>query len=312
MLGPFLVIKRQSLFEEKSSGHKSFGFIAQVSNRLESFYRRYNHGQSDIKRPGGDALRIYCHCGNGWETCGYAYGFRRASSEKGDAFEEKQDLECAYLLVSGSVQFEWDGESRVVSRGNCFDDSPWALHVPSGTGIKITGTGEDSEVTVHRTGNEKKFTSRLYGPSDVGDEIRGAGTMNETGTRLVRTFLDKDLAPWSNFVFGEVINTPGKWSSYPPHIHPQPEIYYYKMNPSKGYGFCEYGDDVLKVQNNDTVFIEPDYTHPQVAGPGYALWYMWIIRQDEEDPYQSPKYPHFLEEHDWIRQPGAEIWEKKN
>lgn len=231
--------------------------------------------------------------------------------KKGDVFEEKKDLECAYLLVYGEVEFQWNGESCTAKRSNCFDESMWVLHVPAGTEIKITAIGADSELTVHRTGNDKAFRARLYKPSDIPDEIRGLGTMNETGTRTVRTVLDKSLAPWSNFVFGEVINTPGKWSSYPPHIHPQPEIYYYKFNPENGYGFSEYGDDVIKVHNNDTVFIEPNYTHPQAACPGYALWYMWIIRQFEDDPYQPPKYPHFLEEHDWVRQPGAKIWERK-
>lgn len=226
----------------------------------------------------------------------------------GEMFEEKKDLECVYLLIKGEVDFSWDGNKQTASRENCFDDSPWVLHVPPCTDIKISSLSDDTEISVHRTGNDKRFEAKLYRPNDIPDEIRGEGTMNETGTRTVRTVLDKSLAPWSNFVFGEVINTPGKWSSYPPHIHPQPEIYYYKTLPDNGYGYCEYGEDVYKVYNNDTVFIFPNYTHPQVAAPGYALWYMWVIRQSEHDPYQPTKYPHFLEEHDWIRKPGAEIW----
>jgi 5-deoxy-glucuronate isomerase len=226
----------------------------------------------------------------------------------GESYTERKDLECVYLLVHGDVEFAWEENSVKASRRNCFDDGPWLLHVPPKTRIRITCNSTDCEITIHRTGNDKEFESKLYGPSDIPDEIRGAGTMNEAGTRKVRTVLDKTLAPWSNFVFGEVINTPGKWSSYPPHTHPQPEIYYYKTLPGNGYGYCEYGDDVYKVYNNDTVFILPNYTHPQVAAPGYALWYMWVIRQFEHDPYQPQKYPHFLEEHDWVRKPGAVIW----
>lgn len=226
----------------------------------------------------------------------------------GEEFEEKKDLECVYLLIKGEADFSWNDNHQNAFRENCFDNSSWVLHVPPQTSIKIKSLSDKTEISIHRTGNDKKFEARMYQPKDLPVEIRGAGTMNETGTRRVRTILDKSLAPWSNFVLGEVINTPGKWSSYPPHIHPQPEIYYYKTLPDNGYGFCEYGEDVYKVHNNDTVFILPNYTHPQVAAPGYALWYMWVIRQFEHDPYQPQKYPHFLEEHNWLREPGAEIW----
>lgn len=237
---------------------------------------------------------------------GMDFGVLRLAAQ--DVFEDDQPLERAYLLVYGEIEFAWDGNTQTVSRKNCFDESPWVLHVPSGVKVKITGVGPDSEVTVHRTENERAFPARLYAPQDIPDENRGAGTMNEMCTRIVRTVLDKSLAPWSNFVFGEVINIPGKWSSYPPHVHVHPEIYYYKFNPEGGYGYSEYGDDVIKVENNDTVFIQPNYTHPQVAGPGYALWYMWIIRQDEKDPYQPPKYPHYIPEHEYIKEKGAKIW----
>ena len=229
--------------------------------------------------------------------------------QQGEVFTENQQLERLYLLITGEVEFAFLGAQYQAARPDCFDHSPWVLHVPAGVDIRITGLSDGAELSVHRTDNEKIFDAKLYRPEDIPDEIRGKNTMRETGTRTVRTVLDKSLAPWSNFVFGEVITYPGKWSSYPPHIHPQPENYYYRLLPENGYGFCEYGDDVYKVRNHDTVFIEPNYTHPQVAGPGYAMWYMWIIRQIEEDPYEGVKYPHFIEEHNWARQKDADIWE---
>jgi len=226
----------------------------------------------------------------------------------GQMHEECRDQECAYLLVSGKVAMSWEGKTQEMERINCFDASPWVLHVPAGTKVTVTGVGPDSEIAVQRTKNPRSFASRLYRPEDTPDENRGAGTMKETCTRCVRTVFDYSTAPYSNMVLGEVINYPGKWSSYPPHIHPQPEIYYYKMNPANGYGFCEYGDDVMKVRNDDTVFIQANYTHPQVATPGYALWYLWVIRHLDGNPYRSPAYPYFLPEHDYLRNPATPIW----
>ena len=37
-------------------------------------------------------------------------------------------------------------------------------------------------------------------------------------------------------VLGEVVNLPGKWSSYPPHHHPQPECYFYRFDKPMGFG----------------------------------------------------------------------------
>ena len=37
-------------------------------------------------------------------------------------------------------------------------------------------------------------------------------------------------------VLGEVLNLPGKWSSYPPHHHPQPEVYFYRFDYPDGFG----------------------------------------------------------------------------
>ena len=67
----------------------------------------------------------------------------------------------------------------------------------------------------------------------------------------VRTFFDRSNCPETNFFIGEVVHFPGKWSSYPPHQHVEPELYYYKFLPENGYGLAEYGDDAFKVKNND-------------------------------------------------------------
>lgn len=259
---------------------------------------------------------------------GFAFGYTALSEENGvhsdmlmdfgilrlmpdQRFEECKDKECAYLLVSGEVEMEWEGHKETMKRSNCFDESPWVLHVPAKVKVSIRGVGPDSEIAVQRTVNPTHFNSRLYCPEDTPDENRGAGTMNETCTRIVRTVFDYSTAPYSKMVLGEVINTPGKWSSFPPHIHPQPEIYYYKMNPANGYGFCEYGDDVMKVRNNDTVFIQANYTHPQVATPGHALWYLWVIRHLDDDAYRAPLYPYFLPEYEYIKKPDTVIWPNK-
>lgn len=227
---------------------------------------------------------------------------------KGDVFTDDRALEKAYLLVYGTVRFEWDGKTHEEHRENCYDVPPTALHVSKKTGVKITALSDDAEINVMRTDNETEFEAKLYLPSDTPDEFRGKGSMHETSTRIVRTIFDYSNAPYANLVLGEVIGFPGKWSSYPPHHHPQPEVYYYKTNPSNGFAYAELGDDVVKVHCNDTVLIAPGLTHPQCTPPGYALWYLWAIRHLPGDPYAQPKYPVFLDEHLWVQNKDQEYW----
>lgn len=213
--------------------------------------------------------------------------------------------ERAFLLVYGEVKLEWGDKSAQISRANCFDVAPWALHVPQGVMVKITGVAPDSELAIMGTPNSTEFESKLYSPEDTPDEYRGAGTMRETSTRIVRTIFDKSNAPYANLVLGEVIGFPGKWSSYPPHHHPQPEIYYYKHNPSNGFSYAELGEEVVKVHSNDVTFVTEGLTHPQSAAPGYALWYLWAIRHLEGNPYITPT---FVPEHLWVTEKDAPIW----
>ncbi|MHB1392691.1 MAG: 5-deoxy-glucuronate isomerase [Clostridia bacterium] len=227
---------------------------------------------------------------------------------KGQKETDDEEKERAYLLIKGDVVFEWQGNKARAVRKSCFDESPWCLHVPAGIEVKITGMGDDSELAVQKTDNERAFAVKFYMPMDCRSEERGKGTMKETSTRTVRTIFDYGNASSSNLVLGEVIDHPGKWSSYPPHHHPQPEIYYYKFNPENGFGYAELGEEVLKVRNNDTVKIGEGLTHPQATAPGYAMYYLWVIRHLDGNPYVEPT---FLEEHLWVTKQDARIWPDK-
>ena len=222
----------------------------------------------------------------------------------GESFTEAQKLERAYLLIKGVVTFSWCDTTQKVSRENCFDFSPWVLHVPNDIKVTITAAS-DSEIAVQRTENERIFPDKLYSPDECASENRGSGTMREASTRIVRTVFDQSNAPYSNLVLGEVIGFPGKWSSYPPHNHPQPEIYFYKFLPENGYGFAELDENVIKTHHNSTVFITKSETHPQTTAPGYAMWYLWVIRNLDNNPYIKP---HFIPEHIWVTDKNAKIW----
>jgi len=109
---------------------------------------------------------------------------------------------------------------------------------------------------------------------------------------------------------GETTNPPGNWSSYPPHKHDTAvpgqevvleEIYHYRLRPRQGFGVqCIYTadrelDEAVIVRDGDTVVIPKGY-HPVVAGPGYRLYYLWMLAGPRRlmQPNDAP-------DHAWVK-----------
>ena len=103
--------------------------------------------------------------------------------------------------------------------------------------------------------------------------------------RRVNTIFDKDIAPYSNMVLGEVLNDRGNWSGYLPHRHPQPECYYFKFDRPEGFGASFVGDQVFKSVDNSFSAIPGECLHPQAVAPGFQMYTCWMIRHLDGDPW---------------------------
>ena len=218
----------------------------------------------------------------------------------------KTSLETAWLLMSGSVHGNVGGKDFSLERKSLFDESSSCIHVSANTDISIH-CESDTEFTVYSCDNDKEFDGRIYSPEDVNNEPRGKGQVNDRCLRYVRTIFDGTNAPPdAELVLGEVITFQGGWSSYPPHHHPQSEIYHYRFTEPQGYGHAELGETVLKVRNYDTVKILDLNDHAQCAAPGYGMYYSWVIRHLPDNPYTVPE---FTEEHAWIMDPDSRYWD---
>jgi 5-deoxy-glucuronate isomerase len=234
-----------------------------------------------------------------------AMGFGILKLRKGEGFSRGRDFERAWLLMSGVLRFGWQGRGETAERNSLFDENPACLHLPSGIEASITAVSDKVEIAVVEAESPLPFEPEFHHPEECRVEERGSGTLGETATRRVRTIFDLSNSPSSALVLGEVIDPPGRWSSYPPHSHPQPEIYHYRFLPSRGFGYAELGEEVLKVREGDTVLIGAGKSHPQAAAPGYAMYYLWAIRHLPGNPYVAPE---FDPEHQWTTSPGAKIW----
>ena len=141
--------------------------------------------------------------------------------------------ETAVLLLSGTVTFGWEGRTETVSRRDVFTDGPYALHACAGEEITVEAQ-TDAEILVQCTKNDTAFSGRLYRPEDAPWVYSCVGKFGNVAKRRVNTIFDKDIAPWSNMVLGEVLNDRGNWSGYLPHRHPPAGVLLLQVRPAGG------------------------------------------------------------------------------
>ncbi len=216
--------------------------------------------------------------------------------------------EIAVLLIDGEAIYQWDQNSVTAQRGNPFDDNPWCIHAQKGQEIKITAIAH-SEFFIQMTKNDAAFGTKLYSPQDTHTQRAGAnGELQGMMRRNIRTVFDYSCAPYSNMVLGEVVNFPGRWSSYPPHHHPQPEVYFYRFDKPQGFGAGFTDGRIYELRHNGMLLIT-DKFHSQAAAPGYPMYYAWGIRHLDGNPWKKTRIDDV--EHTWLLEDNPDIWEEK-
>ena len=193
--------------------------------------------------------------------------------------------ETAVLLIEGRGKLHYEAKEVTFDRPNWIDSNPVVVHFPAGDIVTLKAAGK-SRFAIVSTRNSDHFDGKIYAPEEINVEHRGKGILDGTCYRLVRLAFDRTIAPeTARLVLGEVLNFPGKWSSYPPHHHEHPEIYYYEFSGSEGYGHGELGDEVFKIKHQDLLKITDSREHSQVSAPGYHMYYIWAIRHLDRNPY---------------------------
>ena len=217
---------------------------------------------------------------------GLSYGVCKLGP--GKSFQcHSDEMETAVLVFSGKGELISNGRTFPFERTEWIDHPPVVVHCCASGSIEVRNSGLGFlEVFVVQTLNPRSFSTRFYSPQDIEIEHRGKGILKDTCYRIVRlVFDDQSGPPESQMVLGEVVNFPGRWSSYPPHSHSQPEIYYYRFSPASGYGHAELGEEVFKIQDGDLLTITDNRVHAQVSAPGYHMYYLWAIRHLKDNRY---------------------------
>ncbi|QRN04098.1 5-dehydro-2-deoxygluconokinase [Legionella sp. MW5194] len=230
--------------------------------------------------------------------------------KSGQTFHFDTDYEFAALLMTGRVFFHYQSLKKEAERTDYFSQLPLVLHCPAGMSAHVEALS-DCEILLIETENQQSFAPVFFDETNLLEcDHRGKDLLDNTSYRLVRTVFDKRNRPESNLVVGEIITFQGRWSSYPPHAHPQPEIYHYRFSEPQGFAFGENGREVLRIEHNDTFQIAEGQSHAHCTAPGYAMYTLWFIRHQPDNPYRTPT---FQSEHEWTRHAGSRLrsWQTK-
>lgn len=195
-----------------------------------------------------------------------------------------KDDELAVMLVLGGVTFKFDGEAHTAKRDSLFNCGPSTVHVSKGVSVTVKAD-EDSEILTQSTENGNSFPSKYYAPEDCDYFTSCEGKWENTAVRDVVTVFDYKNAPYSNMVLGEIQTRQGRWCSYIPHSHPQPEVYYYKYERPEGFGACFIGETAHMIKDGSVGCFPGGLNHPQVTAPGYPMYTVWMIRHLPGNPW---------------------------
>ena len=221
--------------------------------------------------------------------------YKLNAGDRLELYEESK--ETAVLLIEGCIEYFYTDNAIKASRSSWIEEKPYCLHAPLGVEIAIEAIS-DSEIMVQSTVNDRQFDIKMYYPEDMTCFVSCEGRWENTAVRDVLTVFDYNNAPYSNMVIGEVYVRQGRWWSYIPHNHPQPEIYYYKFLRSEGFGACFIGEKAYTVKDGSYGAFTGGLNHPQVNAPGYPMYCCCMIRHLYGNPWteriDDERYTHLL------------------
>jgi 5-deoxy-glucuronate isomerase len=222
---------------------------------------------------------------------------------------ETGEWETALVLQAGegTIVVESHGIAHECKRQNVFAGPSSTVFVAPGQQWEVRAQGSATlELVVCSTPGKEGTSSHVITPDQL--KIRHVGLGN--WYRKICDIIDAPF-PAHTMVLGETYNPPGYWSSAPPHKHEvddpphesdHEEAYLFRISPSRGFGMQRvYTDDrsldeAYTVEDGDVVAIPRGY-HPVVAGPGYQLYYLWILAGNQRvlAPRDDPN-------HAWLKE----------
>lgn len=201
------------------------------------------------------------------------------------------DREILMVILGGkcSVKVEKTIFENIGCRPNVFSGKPYAVYIPCQNEFKVNSQKNgDLEAILCCAPSNLKVEPFLITPEQVVVGKWGISNFSRHYHQILVNNIDK---PVNRLIVGETYTPSGNWSTYPPHKHEvddlpnevyMEEIYYFKVNPSEGFGLARHYTDnesinAVYVVKDETILMMPKGYHTVVSAPGYTTYYLWML-----------------------------------
>jgi 5-deoxy-glucuronate isomerase len=191
-------------------------------------------------------------------------------------------LETGFISLRGAASITADGRHFLLER---YD----ALYVPRDTSVEVTAGPEGCDIAEIAAPVDAKYPIQFVDFDEVqrnpGLHFSAGGPANQ---RELNILIGKNVEA-GRILAGVTFSAPGNWTSWPPHEHAAmlEEAYLYIDMPAPAFGvqlvYTNTTEPELAtiVREGDVVLMPKGY-HPNVAAPGGAINFLWMMAANRE------------------------------
>jgi 5-deoxy-glucuronate isomerase len=192
------------------------------------------------------------------------------------------DLETGFVALRGAAAISTNDYEFLLER---YD----ALYVPRQTPVEVTPGPDGIDLAEIAAPVENRYPVQFVAFDDV-QKNPGLhfATGGPTNHRELNILIGKNVQA-GRILAGVTFSAPGNWTSWPPHEHAAmlEEAYLYIDMPAPSFGiqlvYTNPSDPELAtvVREGDVVLMPQGY-HPNVAAPGGAINFLWMMAANRE------------------------------
>jgi len=200
------------------------------------------------------------------------------------------DREILAVILGGKADFTINDKTfkTVGGRASVFGGKPHSVYIPAGAEFSIKAVSS-VEIALPSAPSDENIDPYVIDPSQVASGVWGAANFKRYFHQILTTAAQPDL-PARRLIVGETFTPSGNWSTYPPHKHQvdnlpheafHEEMYYFKVNPTDGFGICHYYNEDGEEENftirDNSIHMMNKGFHSVVSAPGYTTYYLWFL-----------------------------------
>jgi 5-deoxy-glucuronate isomerase len=229
---------------------------------------------------GFEGRNIFIHPGNS-SMREMSYGRIRLGAEQSCVSVTNEGQETGLVCLSGAATIMAGGERFALTAKD-------ALYVSKGLPVTVETTSEVDLVECSAVVDGEYPVQFVPYASVQSDEKLHFVAGNESSKREINIMLGTNVKA-GRLVVGVTSSLPGNWTSWPPHEHAAmlEEIYVFFDMPEPAFGLqLVYTDGItaaeIEVVHDGDAVLLPEGYHPNVAIPGSALNFVWMMAAHRE------------------------------